>query len=67
MPLRLALCFINRHQPDRKRVQWDGLHYQGICHRCHRPIIRLRRGTWVREPESPEPANRELPAEDADV
>ena len=52
MSLRLSLCFINRHQPDRKRVQWDGLHYQGTCHVCQRPIIRLRRGVWVKHAES---------------
>jgi hypothetical protein len=42
------LCVLNKHQPDRRNVGWDGKAYVGQCRRCSAPIKRLARKKWRR-------------------
>jgi hypothetical protein len=39
-------CVINRHEPSRRTVEWDGLTYNGTCKHCGKPITREARHTW---------------------
>lgn len=41
-----TLCAMNRHQPKRRDVRWDGACYVGECRRCGVPIERKSRKTW---------------------
>jgi len=40
-------CAIDRHDPDRNRVRWDGFAYVGQCTHCGTPIRRLRKHRWT--------------------
>jgi hypothetical protein len=37
---------INRHQPLRRDVQWDGRQYVGKCRHCGKPIRRKGKRQW---------------------
>lgn len=45
-------CLINRHDPLRRDVTWDGLAYVGVCRHCGAPIKRHRRNNWQKSKES---------------
>lgn len=34
------------HEPNRKKITWDGDRYTGHCCNCKMPIRRIRRGVW---------------------
>ncbi len=42
----LATCLLNRHNPDRNDVKWNGHDYIGECRHCGSPIIRISRRRW---------------------
>jgi hypothetical protein len=46
MLLQPVLCVFNRHEPDRDKAVWDGLHYVARCRACGREIYRLKSKTW---------------------
>jgi len=48
----VALCWFNRHHPDRRQVEWDGKSYVGTCRHCGSPIRRKKRGIWQRDREA---------------
>jgi hypothetical protein len=39
-------CLINRHEPQRREVTWDGHAYVGNCRHCGVPIQRYGRRNW---------------------
>lgn len=39
-------CFLNRHQPRRRDVEWDGRTYIGQCRHCGALIERHGRRDW---------------------
>ncbi len=39
-------CLINRHQPRRESVHWNGFHYVSHCKDCGKPILRKPKGGW---------------------
>jgi len=39
-------CRIDRHQPARREVTWDGRHYVGTCRHCGEPIQRRGHRNW---------------------
>jgi hypothetical protein len=45
------LCVFGWHNPRRRDVQWDGLHYRGECRHCGAEIVRISRKTWRKAPE----------------
>ena len=46
-------CMMGRHEPKRRKVEWDGKNYSGHCKHCGKPIERVTQGNW-----------REIPPED---
>lgn len=46
---RIPLCVLNRHQPIRRDVVWDGLNYVGTCSFCGEAIRRKSRRKWLRD------------------
>lgn len=42
----LVGCMVNRHDPDRKAVRWNGHDYVGDCRHCGVPIERVARRKW---------------------
>ncbi|MFM7347925.1 MAG: hypothetical protein ACKO01_00365 [Erythrobacter sp.] len=42
----LVGCLLNRHDPDRREVVWNGHDYVGTCRHCGAPITRLSRRNW---------------------
>lgn len=42
----LAGCLLDRHDPLRKDVKWDGHDYVGVCRHCSSPITRVARRKW---------------------
>jgi hypothetical protein len=44
-----AACLLNRHEPDRRRVNWDGWHYVGQCRGCGIAIEREAPKLWRRQ------------------
>jgi hypothetical protein len=46
MDPRSILCLFNRHDPDRQKARWEGLHYVGKCRHCGRDIYRRKAKTW---------------------
>jgi len=47
---------LGRHEPDRRKVQWNGLTYVGHCKHCGKEIERISHRVWrertVAEPSS---------------
>lgn len=39
-------CSIDRHEPSRRNVEWDGRNYVGQCRHCGAPIMRMERRKW---------------------
>jgi hypothetical protein len=39
-------CSMDRHEPVRRDVKWDGLQYVGHCRHCHEPILRVAHQKW---------------------
>jgi hypothetical protein len=39
-------CLLNRHDPLRRNVKWDGMTYVGDCRHCGETIVRISRGKW---------------------
>jgi len=39
-------CLMGRHEPLRRNVEWDGLHYVGNCRHCGKEIVRLSHRNW---------------------
>lgn len=48
-------CLLNRHDPVRRDVMWDGRHYVGRCRHCGVPIMRYKRRIWRKRGEAEEP------------
>jgi hypothetical protein len=42
----LVGCMVNRHDPDRKAVKWNGHDFVGECRHCGVPIERKARRHW---------------------
>lgn len=42
-------CMVNRHDPDRKEVTWNGHDYVGECRHCGVTITRVSRRNWRRQ------------------
>lgn len=51
MNIKLLLCWLDRHEPDRSHVEWDSHRYTSTCLRCGAPIVRMRKKTWRRQPQ----------------
>jgi len=47
--IRLPLCLLNHHKPNRRKVKWDGISYTGTCDCCGAEIRRRDRGDWRRD------------------
>lgn len=45
-PIGLALCFVNRHLPNRRAAKWDGTGYVSSCRHCGKAVRRKRRNNW---------------------
>jgi len=43
-----AACLFNRHDPNRRRVNWDGWNYVGHCRHCGIAIERVGVRRWRR-------------------
>lgn len=41
-------CRFDRHEPIRREVRWDGLHYVSTCTSCGQAIRRKDKGEWRR-------------------
>lgn len=41
-------CTMDRHDPLRREVTWDGRHYAGHCRHCGTPIVRIGHRKWRR-------------------
>jgi len=50
---RLVGCLVNRHDPDRKAVRWNGHDYVGDCRHCGAPIARVARRHWRKRIAAP--------------
>lgn len=46
------LCSLNRHDPLRRNVRWDGDHYRGQCRHCGTNVVRVARKTWRKAEDS---------------
>ncbi len=42
-------CMVNRHDPDRREVTWNGQDYVGECRHCGVAIARVSRRNWRRQ------------------
>jgi hypothetical protein len=42
-------CLINRHQPQRRDVVWNGRTYTGLCRHCGAPVERHGHHDWRRQ------------------
>ena len=49
LQLKMALCVINKHAPDRRAAKWDGTHYVSFCLHCGKRIRRKARDDWKLE------------------
>jgi hypothetical protein len=45
-------CAMDKHQPLRRDVKWDGKHYVGHCRHCHDPIVRIAHHKWRKREET---------------
>ncbi|MFO6446440.1 hypothetical protein ACLBKU_04780 [Erythrobacter sp. NE805] len=50
-------CLLNRHDPDRKQVRWNGYDYVGECRHCGAPIVRHSRRNWRKQEAKSEPTD----------
>jgi hypothetical protein len=39
-------CAVDRHEPLRRKVKWDGKHYVGECRHCSAAILRVGHRKW---------------------
>lgn len=39
-------CAVGRHEPDRRKVEWDGIHYVGNCTGCGVGVYRVSHKRW---------------------
>ncbi len=39
-------CTMDRHEPLRREVRWDGRRYAGHCRHCGEPIVRIAHRKW---------------------
>ena len=39
-------CSMDRHEPLRRAVAWDGRQYTGTCRHCGAPIVRIAHRKW---------------------
>lgn len=46
--ISFVVCAMDRHQPVRREVTWDGKHYTGYCRHCGEPIVRIGHHKWRR-------------------
>lgn len=46
--ISFVVCAMDRHQPVRREVTWDGKHYVGHCRHCGAPIVRIGHHKWRR-------------------
>lgn len=54
MRINVSLCLINRHQPVRDEVHWDGWGYRSTCRSCGKLVERESKGLWRKaEPRQP--------------
>lgn len=49
MPSFLKLCWLNRHEPDRRDAWWDGGQFVSRCTHCEKPIRRVKHRVWVHD------------------
>ena len=52
------LCFMNKHEPDRRAAKWDGTGYVSHCLNCGKRIRRKSRNNWKRETTEAAPASK---------
>jgi len=45
-------CFIGRHEPNRRKVKWNGVTYVSHCRHCGMPIERHRHKDWRKTGET---------------
>jgi hypothetical protein len=50
--LSSILCSLNRHDPLRRNVRWDGVCYRGECRHCGAEVVRRARKTWRKAEDS---------------
>ncbi len=41
-------CLLGRHDPSRRKVEWNGRQFFGECRHCGQPIKRVAHRTWRR-------------------
>jgi len=46
-----VMCALDRHEPKRSDVHWDGKRYRAECRHCGSDIVRLARKTWRKAKE----------------
>ncbi len=46
--ISFVVCAMDRHQPVRREVTWDGKQYAGHCRHCGEPIVRIGSRKWRR-------------------
>lgn len=46
MRLKIPICIVDHHRPDRDAISWDGTSYLGTCWLCKKPIRRDSKGRW---------------------
>ena len=39
-------CMMGRHEPQRRKVEWDGKNYKGHCKHCGVAIERVTHRNW---------------------
>lgn len=45
-------CMMGRHDPQRRKVEWDGKNYTGHCKHCGRAIERVTHRNWRVSPSN---------------
>lgn len=40
------MCKLGRHEPERRKVEWNGKIYVGHCRNCGKKIERLSHRKW---------------------
>ncbi len=44
--ISFGLCAMDRHDPVRRDVRWDGKRYAGNCRHCGKAIVRIGPRKW---------------------
>ena len=43
-------CMMGRHEPERRKVEWNGREYVGNCKHCGKEIERVSHKNWRERP-----------------